>query len=95
VLGLFAGTSALAVLYGVRRRRRARGALPGALLRAAELAGLTVVFVALNLGAGVAAVLVLRAVGAGFTSMYLNADATILGLSVLQAAAWQWWRKDG
>lgn len=71
-----------------------RSGLRAALRRACELAGLSVAFLALNLAVGMAAVLVLRRVTSGFLSMYLNTDATLLALSVVQASVWQWWRAE-
>ena len=94
VLGVVAATSAAACLLA-RRRWGPPGDVVGRLL---EWAGLSVVFVVLNLGFGVLAVWILRAVTGRFVSMYINTDTTIVVFSMAQAVAVQWWgasRKAG
>ncbi|HET7746000.1 MAG TPA: hypothetical protein VFM29_01785 [Vicinamibacteria bacterium] len=93
---MVAVTSGLAAWVGSRHGRGRPRALGAALRRACELVGLSVAFLALNLVVGVTAVLVIRRATGAFLSMYLNADVTLVALSVLQAAVWQWWRSgDG
>ena len=62
-----------------------------ALLRALECAGLTFVLLVLNVAAGFLLVLALRALTGSFVSLYLNTDAVLVLISVLQAVALQWW----
>ena len=88
---LVALTSAAVVAAGARWLRLPRSAIAGALRRAAEWAGLTVMLLAANLAAGFALVLALRRATGAFVSLYLNADLTLLALSALQAAALLGW----
>lgn len=87
VLGVVAATSTAACLLA-RRRRGPPGEVVGRLL---EWAGLSVVFVVLNVTFGVLAVWILRAVTGGFVSMYVNTDTTIVLFSMAQAVVVQWW----
>lgn len=74
------------------------GLLPGRLGHALawmfEAVGLTIVFLALNLAAGLVVVLVLRAATGQFVSLYAVDDPTCLGFSLLQALAFQRWRES-
>jgi hypothetical protein len=94
VLGLVTASSLLAGVLALRVFRLRARALRPALVRLLEWAGLTVGFYALNLLLGVVAVVVLRKARGGFVSLYLNTDNTIVVLSALQAAVWQWWRSE-
>jgi hypothetical protein len=87
LLGVVAVTSTAACLLA-RRRWGPPGDVVGRLL---EWAGLSVVFVVLNLVAGVLAVWILRAVTGRFVSMYVNTDTTIVLFSMAQAVVVQWW----
>jgi hypothetical protein len=87
VVGL---TSLLAAMLA---RRGARRGLRSAAGKALETIGLVVVFLSLNVAVGFGLALVARRVAGGFVSLYLNDDATIVALSVLQALVVQWWRE--
>jgi hypothetical protein len=98
--GLFllavAGATSLGIYVFGRRAWGLRGDdLPAAAGRLLECVGLTVVFTALNVLAGVAGVLLARAVSGRFWSMYVNTDATILLLALAQAIVVQWWKAGG
>jgi hypothetical protein len=56
-----------------------------------ECVGLAIGLVALNVAVGFLLVLALRRLTGSFVSLYLNTDATLVALSVLQAIALQWW----
>jgi hypothetical protein len=92
LLAVAAATSLAA--YGAARRwgRLTPSALPAAVMRLLECAGLTVGFYALNVAVGFAAALVLRTLTGAFVSVYVNADITLVILSALQAVTFQWWR---
>ena len=87
-------TSLLIAAAATRFGGRVR-ALPAALARMAELVGLAIVLAAANLAAGFVLVLALRRLTGTFVSLYLNADATLIALSLLQAVVLQWWMRDG
>ena len=93
VLGVVAATSAVTYLLG-RRWGLGREALGPAFGRLLELVGLTVVFLIVDILAGVAGVLLLRTVTGRFVSMYVNTDTTILLLAIAQATVVQWWRAE-
>ena len=71
-----------------------RAALRPALGRMVEVIGLALVLAAANLGTGFLVVLALRRLTGTFVSLYMNLDATLLGLSVLQAVVLQWWLRE-
>jgi hypothetical protein len=70
----------------VRRLRAAAG-------KTLECAGLTLVFLGVNVAVGTTAALAARSLLSTFVSLYPMADATLLGLSLLQAITFQWWRE--
>ena len=84
------GAGAL-LLAGARGLGLPLAALGPALGRVAEWAGLAAILVVLNVAAGFALVLALRKVTGQFLTLYLNADVTLLAVSALQAAVLQWW----
>ena len=92
LLLLVALTSLGALLLGTRWRGRAVAGLARAGRGVLECAGLTLIFLAANLAVGGAGVLALRVLTGQFVSFYVLNDATLLGLSTLQAIAWAWWR---
>jgi hypothetical protein len=94
LLGLVLASSALTAALGVRKLRLRAAALRSALVRLLEWAGLTAGFYALNLLLGVLAVVALRKATGDFVSLYLNTDTTLVLLSALQAAVFQWWRAE-
>lgn len=91
ILVVLAISSAAAATVFVRGRpRRGFGSAAG---KALEAVGLAAVFLLLNLGLGFCLALLVRAVGGGFVSLYVNDDMSIVVLSVLQALLFQWWRE--
>jgi len=94
LLLLVAGTSAALYFAGTRRMGLPWPALGRAVSRALELVGLTLGLAALNLALGVLVVLVIRWLTGSFVSLYLNTDSTLLPLSALQAAVFQWWMES-
>lgn len=94
LLGLVVFTSLLAALAGVRWARLQRGAFRLGLLRTLECVGLAVGFYVLNVAAGFVMVLFVRRLTGSFVSLYVNTDATLTMLSVLQAITFQWWRAE-
>ena len=94
VLGLVLACSLMVGTLGVRLMGLRVDALRPALIRLLEWVGLTAGFYALNLVLGVAAVVVLRKATGDFVSLYLNTDNTLVILSALQAAVFQWWRAE-
>jgi hypothetical protein len=59
-----------------------------------ELAGLTVVFLAANLGIGLTVILATRALSDRFISVYLLNDMTLVALSALQGVLFGCWRRS-
>lgn len=95
LLALVAATSAGALVLGRRGGADAsRTAIGAALRRALECVGLTAAFFAVNLGLGALLTLVIRGLTPLFVSLYVNADVSLLVLSLLQALVYQRWR-DG
>jgi hypothetical protein len=95
LLLLFALTSAGLYFGAVRGLGARRDALRPALLRAIECVGLTIVFAVVNVAVGFVLVVALRRLTGSFVSLYLNTDATLLVLSLLQAIVLQWWMSAG
>jgi hypothetical protein len=58
-----------------------------------EMAGLTVVFLVVNLALGLAFVLASRALSMPFVSVYILNDVTLIALSALQGVIFGWWRR--
>ena len=92
VLTLLGITSAGAYAIGTRCFGLQTSRLQAAGWHALEWLGLTLVFLALNLGAGISLILALRWWNSAFVSMYFVNDATIGLASMFQAVAFQWWR---
>ena len=95
LLLLFGLTSVALYLVGTRGLALRRGALRPALVRLLECVGLAIVLAVLNVGVGFLLVLALRPLTGSFVTLYLNTDATLLVLSVVQAVVLQWWMRDG
>ncbi len=93
LLALVMATSLLAILLGRARGRHVRG-LGAAMGRGLECVGLTMLLLALNVGAGFLFVLALRASTGRFVSVYANTDATLLVCSLVQALVLQAWWHD-
>jgi hypothetical protein len=92
MLGLVGLTSLGAFVGGVRGLGASPRSLGAAVHRMLEAIGLVLLFLALNVGAGVLIVLSLRALTDVFVSVYVMGDLTWLALSLLQGLAFQWWR---
>lgn len=95
LLLLFAVTSLALVAAGRRVLGLRARALPRALSRVLECAGLAILLVVLNVGTGFVLVLALRKLTGTFVSLYLNTDVMLVVLSVLQAVGLQWWMAAG
>ncbi len=91
LLALGIGTSFGAYLIGTRRLRFSRAALGEGLGRLAESIGVSVAFFVVNATAVVVIALVSRAAGR-FVSLYTATDPILIVLSLVQAAAFQFWR---
>ncbi len=91
LLILAIGTSFGAYLFGTRLLRISPAALREGLGRLAESIGVAVTFFVVNVTAVVVIVLVLRAAGR-FVSLYTATDPILIVLSLIQAAAFQFWR---
>ena len=92
ILLLVGFTSVGAYLVGSRSLH-----LPGQQLRLAlgqvvEGLGAALVFLTVNLGVGLIAILAVRSLSGWFVSIYTLDDVTIGILSLLQGLAFQWWR---
>jgi hypothetical protein len=94
ILALVAATSVAGYLIGRRRLGLAPGALRPAAARLLECLGLAVLFLLGNQALGVAAIVAARAVTGGFVSLYMVDDVSLLGLSLLQALLFAWWRRS-
>lgn len=93
LLLLFGITSLAIYAAGVRLALPAR-ALRTALSRVLECAGLAIILLMMNVAVGFLLVLALRKVTGTFVSLYLNTDAVLAVMSLLQAIALQWWMGD-
>jgi uncharacterized membrane protein YdfJ with MMPL/SSD domain len=90
VLVLFAATSSGLYLVG-RLRLRLGSSLRAGLEKTLETIGLAALFLGANVAIAVASILGLQSMG--FTvSMYVGADPAVIGLSLLQAVVFQFWR---
>lgn len=86
-------TSAAAYLVGAKGSRLSGSVLSRAVGRMLECVGLTTVFLVVNVTAGMAVILGARLLAWKFVSLYLVADPTILGFSLVQAITFQWWQE--
>jgi hypothetical protein len=89
VVGL---TSLGAYLVGVRRVGLSTAGLGTAVVTMLECVGSTLIFVVINLGVAAAVVFGVRALTAGFVSVYVLNDVAWWVLSVLQGLVWWAWR---
>jgi hypothetical protein len=85
-------TSAGAYLIGARVLGLPGRGLGQAVRRTFEMAGLTVVFLIVNLALGLAFILATRALSLPFVSVYILNDVTLIALSALQGVIFGWWR---
>jgi hypothetical protein len=92
LMALVLTTSAAACLLGWGRRRLPPRALAPAAWRALEVVGSACAWLAINLAAGAAAILIARAAGY-FVTIYILNDATLVGLSLLQGLLFTSWRQ--
>jgi len=90
---LIALTSAGTYFVGTRAAGLSVQRLRAAVGKALECAGLTLIFLGVNVAVGTAAALAARYLVSTFVSLYPMADASLLGLSLLQAITFQWWRE--
>ena len=91
--GLLALTSVAAYLVGTRALGLSRQGLRLAVREVLELAGLTVVFLVVNLAVGLAFILTTRALSMRFVSAYVLSDVTLVALSALQGVIFGCWRR--
>ena len=90
---LVALTSVGAYAVGTRVFGLPRHGIALAVRYTLDVAGLTVVFLAVNLGLGLAVVLGSRALSMRFVSVYILNDTSLIALSALQAVVvGSWWR---
>ena len=92
LLGLVALTSAVAGVVGARAFGLPPGRLGAAVGRMFETLGIIAFFFGLNLVVGGLAILVARAVGPWFVSVYVADDVALLGLSLFQGLVFAAWR---
>ncbi len=88
---LIALTSAGTYFVGARAAGLSARTLWAAVGKSLECAGLTLVFLGVNVAVGMTAALAARYLFSAFVSLYPVADVTLLGLSLLQAISFQWW----
>lgn len=86
-------TSLGAYIVGTRILAISRDRLAAALVDMLECLGLTVIFLLVNLAAGMALVLGLRTLTGQFISIYWLNDTSLLVLSLIQALAFSHWRR--
>lgn len=91
ILILVGLTSVCTYLVGTRGFGLSGSGLRKAVGKMLECIGLAFVFLALNVAVGTVAALVARYLLSTFVSLYLMADASLLGLSLVQALTFQWW----
>lgn len=91
VPALVAVTSFAACVVGTRWLGLPRAGLLSAGARTLEVVGLLVVFLALNLGLGGAAILAWRGLTGHFVSLYILNDATLGVFALVQALIFHWW----
>jgi len=93
IVGLVALTSVGAYIVGTRILALERVTLRLALGEALECLGLTVVFLIVNLAAGLTSIFGFRALTGRFVSVYWLNDVSLAVLSLLQALVFhRWWR---
>ncbi len=86
-------TSLGAYIVGTRILAISRDRLAAALVETLECLGLTVIFLLVNLAAGMALVLGLRTLTGQFISIYWLNDTSLLVLSLVQALIFYHWRR--
>lgn len=91
VLILAGFTSLGAVWVGTKWIGLPGGTIRRAMGRMLECVGLTLVFLAVNIGVGTVAILATRTATGRFIPLYLAADNTLPMLSLLQALIFRWW----
>lgn len=92
LLSLVALTALLAYVCGRRLLRLPAAGLRPALRRALECLGAALLFWLANVCLGAGLALLLRALGLGFVSIYVNTDSTLAVLSLLEALVFEAWR---
>ncbi len=86
-------TSLGAYIVGTRGLALSRDELAPAIVEMLECLGLTLVFLSVNLAAGMALVLGLRTLAGRFVSIYWLNDLSLVVLSLVQALAFYHWRR--
>ena len=92
-IAIVAMTSAGAFAVGTRILALGRPALRPAISEALECIGLVVVFLVVNLAAGMALIFGLRALTGRFISIYWLNDLSLTVLSCFQALVFHCWRR--
>jgi len=92
IAAVFGLTSLGAYVFGVRRIGLSTAGLGTAVLTTFECVGTALIFVVINLGVAAGIIFGVRALTAGFLSVYMLDDVTWWGLSVLQGLVWWTWR---
>ena len=95
ILVLTASTSLAGYVMARRWLGLSGERLPEALARALELSGVSAMFLVLNVGVGVAAVLAVRGLTSRFVSIYFLDDASLVVLSAIQGVVFECWRTAG
>lgn len=93
LLALVTLTSAGAYVYGRKGLRLPSQRLGPAVGKMLESLGAALCFLIVNLGLGLILVLAARTVTGDFVSVYLLDDVSLLGLSLLQALTFRWWKE--
>ena len=93
VLVLVGLTSIAAVLFAMRRLAWPATALATGALAALELLGAGLVCFVVNLGLGVAVILLVRALSPSPVTVYVLNDVALLALSLVQGLVFQGWRQ--
>jgi hypothetical protein len=88
-------TSGFVWFLGRRPLGLTRATLPKAVGAAVECLGAAIVFWMLNVAAGASLALVVRGIGLGFVSLYVNTDVSLAVLSLGQALVFDAWRREG
>ncbi len=86
-------TSAGAYPLGTKGLDLPRNGLRAAAGKTLEGLGMALVFLGINLGAGVITILVIRGLTQEFLSLYLVDDLGVAALSLFQGLTFRWWRE--
>jgi hypothetical protein len=95
IVGTAVLTSCAAVLFGRRVLGRPAARVRQAVVAALETVGIAIVFLAMNAAVAAALVLAMRAVRDRGMPLYAAIEPVWLGISLLQALVFQFWRRGG